>query len=290
MNKEPILIVGMARSGTTLVSHLLGSLEQVHLEIEPHMLWKAGNFKFLSDTEYELQSSVVQWIRDKLLSSAKSKFLVEKSPVNSIRPRLVHAVFPEARIVYVERDWVRCVNSNLKRSQSRDSFKLSIIFRKYLRYTGSYDLEGAIGKRKLYQQLRLIDFPMFVLYSLRMIWLRNVRNILPFGPKLANFAEIVARDGLIAYHVQVAAEAVRCKEIYRELYGTNFAAFRLEKLQTDIAEVRRLYAWCGFEVTDDFIHQMIDTYSKERISQSTAKDEADAEIREHLRIAGLIDE
>lgn len=287
MNREPIIIVGMARSGTTLVSHLLGSLEQVHLEIEPHVLWKAGNFKFLSDSEYDLRPSAVHWIRDALLGAAGEKVLVEKSPVNSLRPHLVKAVFPKARIVYVERNLVRCVNSNLKRSQNRDSFKFSIILRKYLRYTGSYDLEGAIGKRKLHQQLRFFDYPMFALYSLRMIWLRNVRNILPFGPKLADFAGIVARDGLVAYHVQVAAEAARCKGVFQELYGTNFATFRLEKLQTDSAEVRRLYSWCGFEVGDDFIHGMMNTYSKEKVSQAMSHDKADEEIRERLLVAGL---
>ena len=139
---EPIVIVGMPRSGTTLVSHLLGSLPEVHLEIEPHVLWKAGNFSYLADDEFDIKPDCTAWIRHKLLAASEGRVLVEKSPVNSIRPQLVHAVLPDAKIVFVERDIVRCVDSNLKRSFGKDSFKFSIILKKYFRYTGSQDLEG----------------------------------------------------------------------------------------------------------------------------------------------------
>jgi hypothetical protein len=38
LKHSPIIIVGMARSGTALVSHVLGSLPNVHTEIEPHCI------------------------------------------------------------------------------------------------------------------------------------------------------------------------------------------------------------------------------------------------------------
>ena len=278
----------MARSGTTLVSHLLGSLDSVHLEIEPHVLWKAGNFRHLSDNEFSIRPQAVDWIRRTLLAASGEKTLIEKSPVNCIRPALVHAVFPEARIVYVERDPVCCVNSNLKRSLTRDSFRFSIIFRKYFRYTGSEDLNGAIGKRKLHQQLRLADLPMFLIYSLRMMWLRNVRNLLPFGPKLKGFQDTVAREGLVGYHVNVMVEAVRCKKMFRELYGPRFKTFQLEELQRKPEEIRRLYDYCGFSVSDKFIHQMMETFNAEKVSFVSMRGENGQEIEKRLAAAGVI--
>jgi len=46
IKKCPIVVIGMARSGTTLASHLLGCSPEVYSEIEPHVLWKCGSFRY----------------------------------------------------------------------------------------------------------------------------------------------------------------------------------------------------------------------------------------------------
>ena len=140
LHHKPILIVGMARSGTTLVSHILGSLPGVHIEVEPHALWKSGNYKYFNDEEYDITPSIINYIRKKFAENLGDKILIEKSPINALRPDLVHAVFPEAKIVYIERDPVRCIYSNYSRSVKKDSFRLSITLKKYFLYTGSKDL------------------------------------------------------------------------------------------------------------------------------------------------------
>ena len=90
LKDSPIVIVGMARSGTALVSHVLGSLPNVHTEIEPHALWKSNNFKYLNDEEYDITEKIVKNIREKLTNNLNGQRLVEKSPINSLRPYLVH--------------------------------------------------------------------------------------------------------------------------------------------------------------------------------------------------------
>src|SRR5436190_10820634 len=152
---NPVIIIGMARSGTALVSHVLGSLPKVHIEVEPHGLWKSGNFKYLNDEEYDINEKIVNNIRKKLTGNLNGKRLIEKSPINTLRPYLVHAVFPNAKIIYLERDPVRCIYSNYSRSLKKDAFKLSIILKKYFVYTGSRDLSGAISARKLSKQISL---------------------------------------------------------------------------------------------------------------------------------------
>ena len=201
----------MARSGTTLVSHILGSLDNIHTEVEPHALWKSGNFKYLNDEEYDITSAIVNNIRRKFLKDVGNKVMIEKSPINSLRPKLVHAVFPEAKIVYIERDPVRCIYSNYSRSVKKDSFKLSITLKKYFLYTGSDDLEGAISDRKLLEQISLNDLPDLVLYTLKMFYLRQFK-VLPFGPKLKNFIQIVKEKGLLGYHVEVYKRTLEYKK------------------------------------------------------------------------------
>lgn len=273
----PILIVGMARSGTTLVSHILGSMPNVHIEVEPHALWKTGNFKYLSDEEFDITDDIVSFIRSKFTKELNGKTFIEKSPINSLRPEMVHAVFPGAKIVYVERDPVRCIYSNYTRSLSRDSFKLSIILKKYFVYTGSNDLSGAISDRKLFQQLAISDLPDFIRYTLRMFSLRR-KGLLPFGPKLKNFVNIVRTKGLLAYHVDVYNASMKCKEVYKKLYGDNFRVFRMEDIMNDEEQTKILFNFVNIPYTQELVKNITSTFDNERVTESVKSRDIDKEI------------
>jgi hypothetical protein len=277
-----VLVVGMARSGTTLVSHILGSMNDIHTEIEPHVLWKSGNFHNLCDDEYDCDEKSINFIRKQILNAAKGKNILEKSPINCLRPHLVHATFPDAKIVYTERDPVRCIYSNYKRSQKKDSFKLSIILKKYFIYTGSADKAGAISDRKLYQQLRLSDIPAFIRYTCYMVWTREIKNVLPFGPKLKDFATIVKEKGLLHYHAAVLKKAINCKEIFKKLYGDNMQVFQLEDIMTNPAETQRLIEFSGFDYQLGFIEKIMDTFDPAAVKSVRKNNSIDEDIRNEL--------
>ncbi|QEC68566.1 sulfotransferase [Panacibacter ginsenosidivorans] len=278
MNKAPVLIVGMARSGTTLVSHILGSLPGVHIEVEPHALWKSGNFKYLNDEEYDDRDKIAASIRNKLTKDLSGKVLIEKSPINCLRPNLVYKVFPDAKIVYIERNPVRCIYSNYTRSLKRDSFKLSIILKKYFVYTGSEDLKGAISERGLFKQISFKDIPRFLQYTARMFYLRQVAGTLPFGPKLKNFATIVKKKGLLYYHVAVFKAAQRYKKIYSELYGKNMQTFSMENIMNDHNEIKRMLDFLQFSYSEVWINNIQGSFDSERVKESAEPQAIDKEI------------
>ena len=278
----------MARSGTTLVSHILGSLPGVHIEVEPHALWKSGNFKYLSDEEYDADDQVAAQIRKKFLLNLGAKRLVEKSPINSLRPYLVHKVFPEAQIIYIERNPVRCIYSNYSRSLKKDSFKLSIILKKYFLYTGSKDLQGAISERGLLKQISINDLPRFVRYTARMLYLRQVAKALPFGPKIRNFAQVVQQKGLLYYHVAVFKAAQKYKAIYENLYGENMQVFRMEDIMTDQNEIKRMLDFAGLSYTDKWLSDIQASFDNERVKESSAPKKIDAEINDLLNSFDLV--
>lgn len=278
MIKTPILIVGMARSGTTLVSHILGSLPDVHIEVEPHALWKSGNFKYLDDEKYDTEDKIVANIRKKFTKDLQGKTLIEKSPINCLRPYLVHKVFPEAKIVYIERDPVRCIYSNYSRSLKKDSFKLSIILKKYFVYTGSRDLEGAISERRLFNQISFRDIPRFLQYSIKMFYLRQVVGALPFGPKLKNFVTIVKNQGLLFYHVTVFKAAKKYKKIYNDLYGSNMQTFSMENIMNDPNEIKRMLEFIRFPYSEEWVQKIQNSFDSERIKESSEPKAADKEI------------
>lgn len=282
MNQKIILIVGMARSGTTLVSHILGSMPDVHIEVEPHALWKSGNFLHLSDEEYKVNNSIASHIRNKIVNAARGKNIVEKSPINCLRPQLVHAVFPDAKIVYIERDAVRCINSNYKRSLKNDSFKPSITLKKYFIYTGTKDLDGAISNRKLFQQIRFSDILPFTIYSFYMLWQRQVKKCLPFGPKVKNFAAITKEKGLLYFHTLVYKKSLLYKKEYQALYAKQMEVFSMEKIMNDPLETERLIAFTGLPCPPGTIEKILLTLDKERVEAAVQKSAVDDEIRSLL--------
>jgi Sulfotransferase family len=287
----PIVIIGMSRSGTTLVARLLESQLGVHLETEPHMLWKAGSFAHLADDVVEDDARAAAWIRQTLLSAAGAKTLVEKSPVNCLRPDLVHRVFPDARIVFVERDAARCIDSNYRRTLNGESLKPSIVIRKYLtprraeRDFGTH--LDATGGRSLHEQIRPRDWLPFAIYTARLLWLRQTKGPLPFGPKTEGFADVVRRDGVLAYHVEVFRIAKERKARFADLYGDRLASFRLEALQSDPTEIERLYTFCGFSVDRAHIDGMIAGFDQDLVARASQSGLHDDEIYRLMKAQGV---
>jgi hypothetical protein len=287
----PIVIIGMSRSGTTLVGRLLESQPGVHLETEPHMVWKAGSFAHLADDVVEEDARAEAWIRHTLISAAGDGTLVEKSPVNCLRPDLVHRVFPDARIVYVERDAPRCIDSNYRRTLKQESLKPSIVIRKYLaprRAQSDFGIHlDATGGRSLHAQIRPRDWLPFVGYTARLMWVRQRKGPLPFGPKTEGFAEIVRTRGPLGYHVEVYRIAHERKARFEALYGDRLATFRLEALQSDPAEIERLYAFCGFSVDRSSIDETIEGFDRDLIERASRPGPDDDEIHRLMTAQGV---
>ena len=297
----PIVIIGMSRSGTTFVARLLAAQPGAHLETEPHMVWKAGSFAHVADDVVEDDARATAFIRATLLRAAGDGTLVEKSPVNCLRPDLVHRAFPDARIVYVERDAQRCIDSNYRRTLKQESLKPSIVIRKYLAPRHGAQRHGAsttdttdfgahldaTGGRPLHTQIRPRDWLPFTIYTLRLMWLRQRHGALPFGPKTDGFADIVQTRGPLAYHVEVYRIAKNRKLRFEELYGDRLATFRLEDLQSDPSEIGRLYAFCGFPVDRSKIEETIRGFDRSLVERASQSGPDDEEIHRLMKAQGL---
>ncbi|MEM9347283.1 MAG: sulfotransferase [Planctomycetota bacterium] len=105
---RPIVILGAARSGTTILSRVLGQHRDVAHLIEPRMTWRYGNDRksdMLSpeDATPRIIAHIRQRFGDYVEKSGKPR-LVEKTPSNSIRPAFVGRVLPEARYIHIIRN------------------------------------------------------------------------------------------------------------------------------------------------------------------------------------------
>ncbi len=115
--QRPVFILGMPRSGTTLVEQMLASHSQVHGAGELVLLGRS--VKSIEWTSTQLSADQLQSVRQSYLSGLKrlgvsEPYVTDKMPVNSCWIGFIVAAIPEARIVHVTRDARATCWSNFK--------------------------------------------------------------------------------------------------------------------------------------------------------------------------------
>jgi hypothetical protein len=122
---KPVFVLGCGRSGTTPIGNSIGADAEILYLNEPYYIWysvttrsdfsnlfKNGGdcWLFPSDIQ-EKQRSRFRRIMSTLALKKRKEFIVEKTPINSLRVEWLKSLDPNARFVVVKRDWVEIVNS-----------------------------------------------------------------------------------------------------------------------------------------------------------------------------------
>lgn len=108
--QKPVIVVGSARSGTTILGELLEVHSTLFGIVEPRFTWRYGNDR-KSDMlrPKDATPSVIEYIRRKFAQQVQQSGadrLLEKTPSNSLRLGFVDAVLPDCKIVHIIRNGV----------------------------------------------------------------------------------------------------------------------------------------------------------------------------------------
>ncbi|MDC1446219.1 sulfotransferase, partial [Amylibacter sp.] len=143
----PIFILGMPRSGTTLVEQIISSHSEVH---------GAGELPFLSRFAHvnniynqTISSDSILEVRKNYLNELEKvshgkPFVTDKMPQNFLQISFLFKALPEAKVIHVKRDPAATCWSNFKHYFSSEGLGYS------------YDLKDTVDYFKLYQDL--MDF------------------------------------------------------------------------------------------------------------------------------------
>jgi hypothetical protein len=101
------LIVGCARSGTSILGELIAAHPAVRYVFEPHQVWE-GAGPGVDDSHRLTARHAIKSIRSSIRDWARAEqdgaLLLEKTPRNALRVPFLRAVLPEARIIHIVRD------------------------------------------------------------------------------------------------------------------------------------------------------------------------------------------
>ena len=103
-----VLLVGCARSGTSILGELIGSHPNVKYVFEAHAIWELGG-KGINDSHRLTAERATPLVKNKIRNwfqeqSQNTLTLVEKNPRNILRIPYIHEIFPEAKIIHIVRD------------------------------------------------------------------------------------------------------------------------------------------------------------------------------------------
>jgi hypothetical protein len=185
MLDRPIIILGAARSGTTLLGDILSQHPAIAYWVEPRYIWRYRNPTANTDRRAvdEATPEVKRYIRSKFASfvaSCPGSRFMEKTPSNCFRVPFIHAVFPGARFVHLIRD-------------GRD-----VVFSARRKWT-SPPKKAALWRRLSTLEIPLRDLPFYLTDFLRDVIGRQLypEKAFLWGPHIEELREIKAQHGVL---------------------------------------------------------------------------------------------
>jgi hypothetical protein len=104
-----VFIIGVPRSGTSIVGRVLDRHPRISTWVEPYYIWD-HHFREAPDDERTADAAtkeVHRWIRREFTRYWKAfdvDWIVDKSPRNCLKIPFVSQIFPDARYVFINRD------------------------------------------------------------------------------------------------------------------------------------------------------------------------------------------
>jgi tetratricopeptide (TPR) repeat protein len=129
-SEKPVFVVGMMRSGTSVVEQILASHPEAAGAGELEF-WQTAGYKHLKQLRGGLAAEFYSKLADAYLRNlsrhSNAPRVVDKSVFNADHLGLIHAVFPRARIIYLQRDPVdTCLSCYFQDFANAASFTLDL--------------------------------------------------------------------------------------------------------------------------------------------------------------------
>ncbi len=184
----PIFIVGMPRSGTTLLEQVLSSHSNIHGAGELNYLPKIiDKFKINKQEDFEsFIKSLRSEYQKKVSVLSKKKFIIDKLPMNFRWIGFIVKAFPEAKIIYIQRNPMAICWSNYRINYPDPGMDFSLSQNDTAKYYVLYDDLMKFWSHNLNSNIIQINYEDFVndfenhifniIEKLNIKWEDNIKN------------------------------------------------------------------------------------------------------------------
>jgi tetratricopeptide (TPR) repeat protein len=190
-SEKPVFVVGMPRSGTSLAEQIIASHPAAHgageLDFWAHLVAKNDRVLRENLSEPDRRKAADDYLRILEGFSGNASRVIDKAPVNSDFLGLIYSVFPNARVIYMQRDPIDTC--------------LSCYFQQFL--TGinfAFDLSDLVHYYREHQRMMshwrevlppgfILDVPYEALVADQEIWSRKILDFinLEWDPRCLEF-------------------------------------------------------------------------------------------------------
>jgi len=177
---NPIIIIGSARSGTTILGKILSKHPNIAYWVEPKYIWKYRNPNINNDIREASEATdlVAEYIRRKFLKyqyTFQKKRFMEKTPSNRFRISFINEVYPDAIFINIIRD-------------GRD-----VALSAYKKWTEPHD-KSAYSRRFSLNDLPLKDLPYYICDFLRQFIIQQfipekLKKWGPISPEIIKYSK-----------------------------------------------------------------------------------------------------
>ena len=160
-NLKPIFIVGLPRSGTTLVEQIISSHSQVTGAGELSFVFKFGQSMatgFSKSSSYNLAKFRHEYLTELMKVSKDNKIVTDKMPHNFLYIGLIASAFPEAKIVHVKRDPAAVCWANYKQYFTSKNLGYCYALDDIISYYGLYENLMEFWKSSLGKKIYNLDY------------------------------------------------------------------------------------------------------------------------------------
>jgi len=211
-SSAPIFVLGMPRSGTTLVEQILVSHSRVDAGGEMLVLPRLASEVGYPENCAQLNSEALKGLGERYLTEARPgnrSHFTDKLPDNYLRIGLIRLILPNAIIIHCRRDPVdtclSCYRMHFGGNTQGFSYDLRNLGLEYRRYRGIMDHWQALTPDAIHE----------VCYEdLIADKDREIRRLL-------DFCELSFEEGCLQFHkTDRPVETASASQVRREIYGT----------------------------------------------------------------------
>ncbi len=164
LKSKPIFIVGMPRSGTSLIEQILSSHSKIYgageLNFLQKVIQKLGTEK--PDNYKNYFTQIRNYYYENLSNLSENNFIIDKLPINFKWIGFIIKSFPEAKIIHIERNPMAVCWSNYKTNFVDSGMDFNLSQEDVAKYYKFYSELMTFWKRKFEKNIFNINYEEFV--------------------------------------------------------------------------------------------------------------------------------